>query len=304
MTFLYISESDIDGSVVIYPYMRKLFLFLLGLPGLAIGQEALAPETPARYIRPKYYELGAGLNVSSFKDLATSPLLYTGGSGQFVLGIIRKDSHLESNLSFRFSSGIYASPAELRERAQSVVSSAFISYSRLYQVAISDSDKWNLKVGGKLDLTGNIRQNPSLLNNATGIESFQTLFGSAKISRDISRNDLKRKRFLFVRYKLKPKKRDISYQLNTSVLNTTYRNGYAYINQASIKNSDNFFEDYKFSAFSGFRMSSAIELTRHLPNGNGIKYSYIWDAYKTGGELPKFAMTNHIIQISLLFKVK
>lgn len=284
--------------------MRKLFFLLFALPSLAIAQDALTHEISEKYVRPKYYEMGVGLDFSSFKDFATSPLLYNGAAGQFVLGIIRKDKRVESNLSFRFSSGIYISPAKLREHAQSVVNSVFLSYSRLYRVVGMDDDKWNLKVGGKIDLTGNIRQNPALFNNATGFESFQTLFGSAKITRDISRDVLKRKKFLFIRYNLKPKKRDISFQFNTSVLNTTYRNGYAYINQASIKNSDNFLEGYKFSTFSGLRLSSALELTRYLRNGNGIKYSYLWDAYKTGGDLPRFSMTHHVFQLSLLFRVK
>jgi len=284
--------------------MQRLSLLLFFLPLQIFAQEISFTEPDAKYVRPKYYELGAGFSASQFRDFATSPLIYYGLTGQFVLGILRKDENVESGFLFRFSSGVYATEADRKEQTPGVVNSAFFSYSRLYRIAGLSSSRWNTKIGGKIDLTGNFRQNQYLLNAGNGIESFQTLFVSAKVTRDLSREYLKRKKFLFIRYKLKPKKRELSFQVNPAIMNSTFRNGYAYIDQASVTGSGNAFEDYRFSAFSGFRINTALELTRYLKNGNGIKYSYIWDAYKTGGELPKFEMSHHIFQLSLLFRVK
>lgn len=283
--------------------MTKHFALLFLLPLHLSAQEAPSADVTLKYSRPKYYELGAGLGLSGFRDFATSPLVYSGVSGQFVLGVVRKDQRLESDLAFRYSSGVYSTATDRRDVTSSVVNSVFLSYSRLYRFG-PDSGRWNFKAGGKIDLTGNLRQNVSLENNGLGIETFQTLSGSVKATRDMSRNELMQKKFLFIRYKLKPKKREFSLQVNAPVLNTTFRNGYAYLNQSSITGSNKLFENYKFSAFSGFRMSSALQWTRYLKNGNGIKYSYLWDAYKTGGDLPKFEMSHHTLQVSLLFRVK
>ena len=284
--------------------MRYIFSLVFLIPLQMLAQDAPVSEQTSKYVRPKYYELGAGLNISQFRDFATSPLIYSGGAGQFVLGIVRKDQRVESNFSFRFSSGIYSTEADRREQTPSVVNSIFLIYGRLYEIKSLSVGKWNTKVGGKIDLTGNLRQNKYLLNAGNGIESFQTLFASAKVTRDLSRENLRRKKILFIKYKLKPKKRELSFQVNPSIVNSTFRNGFAYIDQASVTGSNNAFEDYKFSSFSGFRINSALELTRYLKNGNGFKYSYVWDAYKTGGELPKFEMSHHIFQLSLLFRVK
>ena len=284
--------------------MKILFLLLLFLPIQLSAQEVSGQDSAGKYVRPKYYELGAGLNISSFRDFATSPLVYSGAAGQFVLGVIRRDEQIESNFAFRFSSGIYISPDNTSERTSAVASIIFLDYSRLYQIKALSSDKWNFKVGGKIDLTGNIRQNPNLLNSGVGFESFQTFFGSVKVTHDISRKEPQKGKFLFFRYNRKPVKRELSFQLNPSLVNSTYRNGYAYVGQSGVTGSNNPFDDYHFSAFSGFRINTAFDYTTYLKNGNGIKWSYLWDAYKTGGNLSKFEMSHHIIQVALLFKVK
>lgn len=284
--------------------MKILFTLLLFLPIKLPAQELPASDTLSNYVRPKYYELGAGIDISTFRDFATSPLIYSGTAGQFVLGIIRKDSQIESNFTFRLSSGVYTNSNYPDEKTPGSVSSIFLNYGRLYRISALSSDKWNFKVGGKIDITGNLRQNQYLLNSGVGVESFQTLFASAKVTRDISRKTLKEKKFLFFRYKRIPKKRELSFQLNPSIINNTFRNGYAYIGQSGITGTNNLFDDYKFSALSGFRVNTALDYTRYLKNGNGIKWSYLWDAYKTGGDLPKFEMSHHIIQVALLFRVK
>lgn len=284
--------------------MKILFTLLLLLPIQLSAQEVIRTDTTTKYVRPKYYELGAGFNFSTFRDFATSPLIYSGLGGQFVLGILRKDNQIESNFTVRFSSGVYTNSNYPDEKTPGSVSAVFLNYGRLYRISPLSSDKWNFKVGGKIDLTGNLRQNQYLLNSGVGVESFQTLFASVKVTRDISRKTFKEKKFLFFRYKRVPQKRELSFQLNPSVINNTFRNGYAYIGQSGVTGTNNLFDDYKFSTFSGFRINTALDYTRYLKNGNGIKFSYIWDAYKTGGSLPKFEMSHHIVQVALLFRVK
>ncbi len=285
-------------------FMRKICTILFLLPLQIFAQDVPSTDVPAKYVRPKYYEIGAGLNFSSFIDFATSPLTYTGVSGQYTIGTLRKDAKQENGFSMRYSSGTYIQSANTYEKTPSKVNTFFFNYARLYRLEKLSPGKWNFKVGAAVDVSGNLRQNPSLLNAGVGLETFQTLFATAKITRDISRKELKNRKFLFIRYKKRPVTRDLSFQLSPSVINSNLRNGYSYIGQSAVAGENQLFDNYKFSAFSGFRIKTALEYTRYLKNGNGIKYAYLWDAYKTGGSLPGFQMSNHIIQASLLFRIK
>lgn len=185
--------------------------------------------------------------------------------------------------------------------ATSNVKTLSVSYSKLYQLNKLGSEKLNIKIGGLFNATGNVRINEALQNNAAGIEMFPTLFGSVKITKDISRKVSKNKKILFVKYKLKQKNRDLAFNLNIGLVNSSYRNGYAYSGQSGILNESQVLDGYEFKVFSGFRMSSALNYTVSLRNKNEIQLSYLLDAYKTGGDLDKFEMAHHTIKISLLF---
>jgi hypothetical protein len=153
-----------------------------------------------------------------------------------------------------------------------------------------------------MDLSGNLRVNPSLQNNAGGLEIFNTLFASARISRDVSRLEEKKTKILWlIPWRRIPRRRTLSFQLNAALMNNNYRNGYIYSNHANITNKPNIVYNYNFNAFSGYRLNTALEYSIFLSNGNAFRYSWNWDALRSGEQFNRFEMGHHAFQLAFLF---
>jgi len=249
---------------------------------------------------PKYYAIALGVNSSKFRDFATSPLFYNGSVRQISLSRLKIGVKREAELGVSYDFGSYSTNFN-ESTATSEVKRIEINYSQLYRVGLFNSESINTKVGFLLSGNGNLRINSALQNNAAGVDIFANLLGSIKITKDISRKVAKDKKFLFWRYKLNEKKRNLAFRLNVGLVNSSYRNGYVYAGQSSVLNDTKLFDDYEFKIFSGFRASSSLDYTRYLKNKNAVRFSYVWDAYSTGGDLDKFEMAHHILKFTLLF---
>lgn len=247
----------------------------------------------------KYYGIGYGRNHSYFTDFATSPLSYAGVANQFSLARIKESYLREIEYGITYDLGTYRSDVN-NHRTASNVKRVELVYSHLFRIGLLQSKGINTKVGILLASNANLRINESLLNNGVGIEMFGTLFGSIKLTKDISRKTEKNRRFLFWKYKLRPRKRTLSFRLNVGLVNSSFRNGYAYSGQSGILNSDKIFDEYELK-LSGFRIGSSLNYTRYLQNKNAVRFSYVWDAYKTGGKINIFQMAHHTLKITLLF---
>ena len=119
--------------------------------------------------------------------------------------------------------------------------------------------------------------------------------------KDVSRKEAKDKKLLFIKYHLKQRTRNLSFRLNVGLINSSFRNGFVYAGQSFILNEEKPFDDYQYKVFLGFRASSSLDYTIFLKNKNKIQLSYLWDAYKTGGDLDKFEMAHHTFKLTLLF---
>mgnify|MGYP001456661922 CR=1 FL=1 len=275
-----------------------LLLFPIGV--FAQTKEIALSKKEIRKERPTYIGITFGLNSSKYRDFATSPLFYSGTPKSWGLSRHRLDDKKETHIGLSYASGTYTNSFN-SHIAPSSVKILSVYYSQLYQLNKFSSEKLNVKVGGLFNTTANLRINPSLQNNAGGIEVIPTLLGSIKLTKDISRKEAKNKKFIFIKYKLKKRTRNLAFNLNVGLLNSSLRNGYAYTGQSSILNTPKLFDRYEFKMFSGFRMSSAFDYTISLNNKNKIQLSYLWDAYKTGGDLDQFNMISHTFKITLLF---
>ncbi len=249
---------------------------------------------------PKYYKIAPGVSTSSFRDFATSPLIYRGAVPFVSVARLKLGDNRETEFGFSNSSGAYKTKFNDYTTISKVTRVEFY-YSQLYKIGLINSEKYNAKAGFLLTGNFNIRKNPSLLNNGAGIEAFANLLGSIKITRDISRTSSREKKFLFVRYKLKERKRNLAFRLNIGLVNSSLRNGYAYLDQSGALNDPKVLDDYKFKIFSGFKASSSLDYTVYLKNKNAFQISYVWDAYSTGGDLDKFEMAHHVLRFALLF---
>ncbi len=274
--------------------------------GLSVQSYAQETDMPTnkelRKARPNYISIGFGLNRGSVRDFATSPLTYKGTLFSFSGGYQRYDDLRDTRLNIRFNVGGYR-----YSRSEGIPTSSgatgyvlFVNYAKLYRLKRYSNNKWNFKVGGMLDVVTDVRINSQLLNAAVGYEVFNTLYASGKVTRTFVRSELKQKKFLFIKYKLRPRVAQLSYQLNLPVINGYARNGFAYLGNERIGEVP-LFNGYQYKLFSGFRISSTLAYTRQMANGNMWRVAYIWDAYTSGGQQNRFEMAHHIAEFSLLF---
>ncbi len=250
--------------------------------------------------RSKFIKLSFGMSNSLFRDFATSPLFYKGLVKNTGLAFERSSSTKEREFGFNFLAGNYKAIVSNHE-AISETKSATLYYSKLVQSKRLSSKKMNFKLGALVFATGNLRGNHDLQNNGRGIESFHSLMGSAKMSFDVSRTELKEKKCLFIKYRLNPRKRVLSFRFNVGLINSFFRNGYAYGNQDGILQGGNQLEGYKFHLFAGQSYSTALDYTWYLKNHNAYRFTYQWNAYTTNEEINKFDMAHHVISWVFLF---
>ncbi|MAY82524.1 MAG: hypothetical protein CMP59_00150 [Flavobacteriales bacterium] len=251
--------------------------------------------------RPKYVEFGLNVGHSYFRDLATSPIFSTGAVNGANFHYHRFDSLKESRFGFSALSGTHGFTIG-NEVSTSTFTTLQLDYGRLFPFDLISNEHYKFKFGGLLIANFNIRSDQSLQNAGLGYEVVYNLMASAKVSRDVSRNTAKSGKFLWlIPYDWQPRKRLLSYQLNIGLVNANVRNGYAYVNQSGLTNEFPLFADYENNLFSGFRMNAALRYTIYLHNGNALRFSYVWDAYTTGGEVDQFELANHLFSAALLF---
>ncbi len=277
-----------------------ILVFLLPAPARCSPTDSLGKEPVIN--RPfRSLQFGMALTSSVFRDFATSPLFYRGSPAQYSLAWAKEEGKRERRLLVRYQSGSF-SPEDKEIKTPSSATHLALQYSRLWY--LGNWHKTDLRVGAMLDVSGNLRINPALQNNAVGLEIFQTLFVSARLSRDLSRQTEKKGKFLgLIPYRRIPRRRTLSFQLNAALMNNSFRNGYIYSNQANITNKPDIFYNYRFNAFSGYRLNTALEYSIFLSNGNAIRYSWIWEALQTGEEFNRFEMGFNAIQVAFLFQV-
>ncbi|UXP31729.1 hypothetical protein N6H18_15375 [Reichenbachiella agarivorans] len=253
--------------------------------------------------RSLYLDLGLGLGKFNYTDFGTSPLTFRGSSyAVSVNGLILDDSR-EIHFGLDYISGA-ASNVVRNEVAVSQMYSIGIHYTHMYRIKALSSEKWNTKLGGQINVLGELRYAPAMQNADIGLDVFANILASVKVTRDLSRITPKEKKIWFIRYKLDPRKKNLSYQMNVGVINHNLRNGYAYLGQSSVVNDFQLFDDYQFHTLSGFRMSSQLDYSYFLKNNNALRLSYLWDAFNTGGDLNQFQMAYHTIKLALLFNMK
>jgi hypothetical protein len=249
---------------------------------------------------PKYVAAETGFGISSFRDLATSPLFYSGTPAHFRLSFLKENQAVIRQLSLRYAFGTYRSEVG---RNGSRVNSFFIDYMKLWQLESLRAERWRFDAGGTLAVTTSVRNNPSLQNNAIGLDFFGNAMATIRITRDLSRTAPDPKRFIFIRYGRKEKDRDISLRLSGGLLNFNYRNGFIYTQQYQVVNQSDYFENYALR-LSGLRFGSRLAFTRRFATGNAIRFAYDWDAYRTSYKSQTFEMAHHSISFALLFRTK
>ena len=276
---------------------------------LTFGQE---PIDSNRQENDYYSVLGMTFNRKTFRDFATSPLFYNGVGSDFQAGWLRRSKASERMFDIGLGVNAFFARVPTSDFLQSG-STAFMlqlnsTYSQLFEIGKISTDKNNIKVGGLIHLTQNIRSNFGLFNNGLGLENSTNIMASGQIIRDISRNAPKELNLLVFKPTLKPVKRDLRFQLNAGILNFNYRPSYAYSYEGEIIGMETqpiswVLSSYKWS-LNGWRFNTEIEFIKYLPNGNARSWSYVWDALQMPGRHENFQMASHQIRYRIFFQTK
>lgn len=287
-------------------FRQLLFAELTLISSLgAFSQDSSATEVKKQRVekRPAYIDISFGLSHSGFRDFATSPLRYSGTPVFTALTHLEMDDSRKSQITLSYAFGDYSTKLN-EHNTGSKVNTISLNYLELYQIGKLSSPKFNFKMGGQFNATVNHRQNEDFFNNSEGVDIIATLFGSVKGTLDLSRSTPSKRKFLFFRYRAKKRVKKLSYTLNAGLINSSFRNGFAYLSSSTPINRDDFFADYELKVFRGFRLNSALDYTVFLDNTNAVQFSYLWDAYKTGGHHDNFEMVSHTLKCSLLFNLR
>lgn len=245
-----------------------------------------------------YRELGGlGVGLVSYRDFATSPLIYRGTAIGLKLGKSKISSNKEIKFGVDFFIGAGISSVG-KENSIGAIINTEINYSRLYALNSLAFRGWQTKVGGTLSTLFINRINPDLRNNLVGFEFFPTLFGSFKIGKDFTRH-------LPLRKKKGLRDQHFSMRLDVGLINTNFRNGYAYTAHSPFYNGNNLFENHQFNIFSGFRIRTAVDYILYAKTTkNAVKISYNWAGVLTGENPDRFTMSNGLISFSYLYRIK
>ena len=290
---------------------KKSLLIILSffINFIAIGQNREIPNDIILLgVKQRFYAPSLGYTQISFRDLATSPLIYSGVGTSAQLGWTkwkgRTERKLEVSLIMGFTKAQAPESNTFQTKTKARIFNGNVYYDYLVNLPKLSKGKYTLNVGGAFQTAANFRTNSSLNNNSTGIEAFSNFMFALKGSKDISRLTEKNKRFLFIKRNLKPCSRSISFQLNTGILNFNYRPGYAYNGMSELDGSKTnpltyLLDKYQWS-LNGVRIGTRIEFTKKRASGNMQKWAYLWDFVSAPGMFESFQMASHRIQYSIM----
>jgi len=262
------------------------------------NKEAIIEEEDTFEEVRKFRELGGvGLGVVSFRDLATSPLIYRGPA----IGLKLAKTKLFSNKEHKFGVDVFLGSAFASvegETSAGFIINTDLNFSRLYTLKPLSFKGWQSKVGGAVSVLFVNRFNPDLRNNSVGFEFFPTLFGSYKLSKDFTRH-------LPFRKKKGPRNQHISLRLDVGLINANFRNGFAYTFHSPFYNGSNLFENHELNWFSGIRIRSIVDYILYSKNTkNAIKVSYNWAGVRSGENPDRFALRSGLLSFSYLYRIK
>lgn len=260
-----------------------------------------------------YRTFSFGLNSPTYRDFATSPLFYNGYGvylqTSWVKESTRKERSLDIGLGFSGMSARIQKSDFLQPNTNAIFSQLTIRYQQLWQSDRFSNKRNNIKIGGVIQTSQNLRLNLEFDNSALGFENISNIMASGQITRDISRAESRQINLWIYKPTLKPVKRELRLQFNFGIMNFNYRPGYTNVyvdefNGLETNPIGYLLSNYKWSFFNGWRANSELKLITYLKNGNARSWSYAWDAISAPGRYEKFQMASHQIRYTYYFSTK
>jgi len=264
----------------------------------AIWLVPAAAQEASRPARPAYLEFSAGLNYLFLKDAGVSPLLFRGPLF-FTQGAWHKETgRTQWRADFGYSIG------EIEKARSFLVNSDINGFyhgiSALRSLKQSRSGRLNLLGGIHYHGFSNYRVTPAFRNNASVVESVNTIFAGAKA--DYARiKNFRPGKTLFFRRKGGERTFRVSTQFNLPVVHAAWRPDFAYLDDFT--GGDNTVGRDNIIRVGGFRLMWRTEFQVFMRNGNAWKISYHWDAQRSPGTLNRLETGQHIGTFSLLMRL-
>jgi hypothetical protein len=259
----------------------------------------------------KHLSLGTGFSQITFRDIATSPLFYSG----MGVNLLASTDISNQNWSHHFGfEGLFGScnsmiPADMEYSAvtSSSLNAINLRYQALRKLTQMSTEKQQFWLGGEALLSTHIRSNESLGNNASGFEILNNYLLSGKYNLNIS--SLSNSTWIARIIKSKSiNTQDFSISANLGLLNLNFRPGYAYSYDAEMNGSETSGLAYRFSDYAlkinGWRLGTKLEYAQKRASGNGFKIAYTWDAVHAPGRYEIYQMAAHSLSYSLLINLK
>ena len=259
----------------------------------------------------KQLVLGAGLSQLTYRDLATSPLFYSG------MGFIMQAATEITNQKWAHHVGFEAlfgscnslTPTDMEFSAitNSSLTAINFRYQALRKITQISTDTQQFWAGGDAIISTHIRSNESLGNNASGFELLNNYQLSGKYNLNITA--LNNNSWIVRTVKSQSKaEQDLSFSANIGLVNLNFRPGYAYSYDAEMDGSETSGLNYRFSDYAwkinGWRLGTKLEYKQKRKSGNGFKIAYTWDAIHAPGRFEIYEMAAHNLSYSLLINLK
>jgi hypothetical protein len=295
---------------------RNLIIFLMILSinvipsGMIYAQDMMAADPG---ISSNYYRtLSLGINNPMYRDFATSPLFYNGYGIYLQTSWLKRSTKRERSLEVGIGGNSVSARIPESNFFQPSTSGFYgqlnARYLQLWELKQVSNEKNNIKLGGVIQTSQNIRVNTNLFNNAIGLEKFINIMASGQIIRDVSRKTQRQLNLWLFKPTLKPVKKELLFQFNAGLLNLNFRPGYAFYYFEEIVGLETQLSSWLLSNYkwtlNGWRFNTEFEYIKYLPNGNAKSWSYVWDAANAPGRFETFQMASHQIRYTYYFHTK
>jgi hypothetical protein len=280
---------------------NKIFLYLVLL---LIGETLLSQtqtDSSNYFNNSNYIDISSGLAIGNLRDMATSPLFYTGvlPTVDFSYSDYFNKNLIKVNLSSL--NGIY-----VRTTVDDFYSSSanIINFELSYYKHYDEYDDGSLMhwPGISLNNYTAIRINNSFGNAAFTLDNISSMNLNYMITKNFTRKAKEKKFLWLIKYKRKQKDYLFSFKTGIPVYSLIYRPGFT--NPGNATQTETLLPGYKFTGkvFSG--INTNLGIARMLKNGNMIKFSYNWDFFTSGKySLNRLDYSKHSFLFSLVFKL-
>jgi hypothetical protein len=273
---------------------RGILLFI----GLTLLYVPAAAQEKRAFSRPAYLEFSAGLNYLFLKDAGVSPLMFSGPLF-FTQGSWHKET---GKIQWRADLG-YAIGEIEKARAfivNSDINAFYHGLSAFRSLRQSANGRLNLLGGLHYHGFSNYRVTPAFRNNASVVESLNTIFAGAKADYSLVKT-FRPGKFLFLRRKGGERTFRLSSQFNLPILHGAWRPDFAYLDDFT--GGDNTVGRDNIIRIGGYRLMWRSEFQVFMRNGNAWKLSYHWEAQRSPGDLNRLETAQHIAAFSLLMRL-